>query len=267
MITPLLLGLALAAPAEIKVMTYNVRYMTANDGANAWPHRRDALFQVIRDHDPDVLGLQEALKPQLDEIMAAVPGYRLVGVGRDDGREAGEYSALLVRDKDFVVLEQGVFWLSDTPDVPASRTWGNKVTRLCTWAKVRRGDRLLRLACTHWDHETQPAREKSGPLILSRIPRDLPWVLMGDFNVGLTNPAITPLRDAGLRDSWRVLDPAAPEPLTFTGFTDKRLEGDKIDAIWISPEWSVAAADIDRRPGGATHPSDHYPVTATLRLE
>lgn len=250
----------------MKVMTYNVRYMTAEDGSNSWPHRKESLFALIREHDPDVLGLQEALKPQLDEIMAAAPGYKLVGVGRDDGREAGEYAALLVKDKKFVVLEQGVFWLSDTPEVPGSKSWGNQVTRLCTWAKVRVGERLIRLACTHWDHENQASRENSGSLILAMIPLDLPFILMGDFNVGLTNPAVGTLRDGGLRDSWQVLNPEAKEPATFTAFDKSKELGDKIDGVWISGEWTVKQAGIDRREGGASYPSDHFPVWATLNL-
>jgi endonuclease/exonuclease/phosphatase family metal-dependent hydrolase len=268
---PLLLGSALLTSStsvvQMKVMTYNVRYMTAEDGDNAWPYRKESLFALIREHDPDVLGLQEALKPQLDEIMAAAPGYKLVGVGRDDGREAGEYAALLLKENKFVVLEQGVFWLSDTPEVPGSRSWGNNVTRICTWAKVRFGDTLMRLACTHWDHESQESRERSGLLIPSMIPSDLPWMLLGDFNVGLSNPALKILLDSGLRDSWRDLNPDAKEPATFTGFSKEVEFGDKIDDILISKQWAPTAAGIDRRTGGASYPSDHFPVWATLKLD
>ena len=117
------------APREpMTVMTFNIRYGTAKDGENEWSARRDVLFDVIRNANPDLLGLQEALDFQIDEIMAAVPGYAVVGVGRDDGAEKGEYSAILFRRDRFHVAEAGTFWFSDTPSVVASKSWGNPIT-------------------------------------------------------------------------------------------------------------------------------------------
>jgi hypothetical protein len=116
------------------VMTFNIRYGTAKDGENEWSARREMLFDVIRNTDADLLGLQEALDFQIDEIIAAVPGYAVVGVGRDDGAEKGEYSAILFRTERFHVAEAGTFWFSDSPAVVASKSWGNQITRICTWA-------------------------------------------------------------------------------------------------------------------------------------
>ncbi len=265
MVALLLASAIMSSPSEIqfKAMTYNIRYGTAKDGDNAWPHRRGALIGVIREHAPDVLGLQEALKFQLDEINSALPGYTTIGVGRDDGKERGEYAALLVKTEKFQVLDKGWFWLSDTPEKVASRTWGNNVTRICTWAKLKLGDHTFTAVSTHWDHESQEAREKSAKLILDRI-QDRPMILMADFNAGLTNPAITTLGEH-LRDSWSIKNPGSLEPLTFNGFRKNSPEhGEKIDGIWVSAEWDVAAAGIDRREGGASYPSDHFPVWAKL---
>ena len=120
----------------LTVMTFNIRYGTAKDGENEWSARRDMLFEVIRDTRPDLLGLQEALDFQIDEILAAVSGYAVVGVGRDDGAEKGEYSAILFRTERFHVAEAGTFWFSDTPAVPGSKSWGNQITRISSWARL-----------------------------------------------------------------------------------------------------------------------------------
>ena len=118
---------AAAPPREpLTVMSFNIRYGTAKDGENEWTARRDVLFEVIRDAKPDLLGLQEALDFQIDEILAAVSGYAVVGVGRDDGAERGKYSAILFRTERFHVAEAGTFWFSDTPTVPGSKSWGNR---------------------------------------------------------------------------------------------------------------------------------------------
>jgi endonuclease/exonuclease/phosphatase family metal-dependent hydrolase len=131
---------ATQAPAQLgealTVMSFNIRYGTANDGENRWANRREFLFDVVRQSDADLIGLQEALDAQIREILAAVPGYGVVGVGRDDGRTRGEYAAILYRTSRFHVSDAGTFWFSDTPEVVASRSWGNTITRICTWARL-----------------------------------------------------------------------------------------------------------------------------------
>ena len=124
---------AQAVPRDpLQVMTFNIRYGTAKDGDNQWSARREMLFEVIRERDADLVGLQEALAFQIDEIEAAVPGYAVVGVGRDDAGRAGEFSAILLKKGRFRVADAGTFWFSDTPEVPASKSWGNSITRICT---------------------------------------------------------------------------------------------------------------------------------------
>src|SRR4029453_18432972 len=132
----LLPAVAQVAPREpLTVMTFNIRYGTAKDGENQWSARREMLFDVIREQNADLIGLQEALAFQIDEILAAVPAYAVVGVGRDDAARAGEYSAILFRKDRLRVAEAGTFWFSDTPSVPASKSWGNNITRICTWTR------------------------------------------------------------------------------------------------------------------------------------
>ena len=131
----LLLFLPLAAKESItlNIMSFNIRYGTANDGDDSWPNRDHLVFDVLKNHAPDIVGLQEALKFQIDEILENVPGYAMVGVGRDDGDTLGEYSAILYNPARFELKESGTFWLSETPDIIASTSWGNKITRICTW--------------------------------------------------------------------------------------------------------------------------------------
>ena len=152
-----------AATAEpLAVMTFNIRYGTANDGPNHWTTRREFLMDVIRKEDADVIGLQEALDAQIREIVAAMPAYAVVGVGRDDGKTRGEYAAILFRRDRLHVSDTGTFWFSDTPNVVASRSWGNTITRICTWARfVDRDGRAFWHFNVHLDHISQPSRERS----------------------------------------------------------------------------------------------------------
>lgn len=262
-------------PADpLTVMSFNVRYGTARDGDNSWPLRRELLFDVVRDEDADVLGVQEALAGQLDEILAAVAGYAVIGVGRDDGRRAGEFAALLYKRDRFHVAEAGTFWLSDTPDVVASTSWGNSITRICTWARlVDRDGRAFRVYNVHYDHQSQPSRERSSALLLERIaarqPAGEPFIVTGDFNAGEDNPAMTRLTGGAsppLVDSFRVRRPDATDVGTFTAFEIGRTSGDKIDYVLVDPGIEVLDARIVGTNRDGRYPSDHLPVVARLRL-
>lgn len=259
--------------APLRVMSFNIRYGTADDGPNAWPLRRELVHATVERADADILGVQEALRFQLDELLARAPAYQRVGVGRDDGVDAGEFSAILYRASRLAVAEQGTFWLSDSPEVPGSMHWGNRITRIATWARFldrRSGDSLLVLN-THWDHESQPSRERSAALIrdwLAGHAAGLPVLVMGDFNAGEQNPAFRALvADTGpaprLRDTWRARHPYGPEQGTFHGFRGGA-DSEKIDAILVSAGWQVLEAAIDSAGSAGRYPSDHHPVTATV---
>lgn len=253
---------------DLAVMSFNIRYGTAADGDDGWTLRRDLLLATLGAADPDILGLQEALRFQLDEIGAAFPAYAELGVGRDDGETAGEYAALLVRRGRFTVEASGTFWLSDTPDVPGSMSWGNRIPRVCTWAVLadRMTGRRLAVFNTHLDHESQPARERGVTLIAERIEAlaaDLPVLVLGDFNAGEDNAALTPLRAAGFVDTYRIVDADPAGDGTFGGFRGDST-GAKIDYILARGGWTVLEADILRRRAGTRDPSDHFPVTARL---
>jgi len=268
---------------ELLVMTFNIRYGTANDGEDSWDRRKDLVYDVLRKNDPDVVGLQEALRSQIDDIRAALPEYGEIGVGRDDGKTAGEYSAILYKKDQLGVAESGTFWLSDTPTVPGSKSWGNNITRICSWARlVPKGPgRAFYLFNTHLDHQSQPSRERSAVLLTRRIAgreHPDPVLVTGDFNAGEGNPAVRYLKGeipltAGdgdpattpvvLIDTFRALHAGATEVGTFHQFKGIR-SGDKIDYILAEPGTRVLQAEILRDNKDNRYPSDHFPVKAAL---
>ena len=264
-------SLALAQPREpMSVTSFNIRYGTAKDGENEWTRRRTQLFDLLREQDADIVGLQEALDFQIDEIVAAVPGYATVGVGRDDGRARGEFAAILFRKSRFRVAEAGTFWLSDTPAVPGSKTWGNNITRICTWTRlIDRDGHGFFVYNTHLDHQSQPSRERSTQLLRERIDaRSVgqdPVVVTGDFNVGESNPALATLIGPFV-DTYRVVRPQEKTVGTFTGFKFGNVEGEKIDYILAQPGTEVLHADILRTARDGRYPSDHFPVIARIRF-
>lgn len=264
---------------ELHVMSFNIRYGTADDGPDRWENRRQQVCELIDRNKCDVIGLQEALRFQIDAIREALPVYAEIGVGRDDGRTKGEYSAILYRTDRLLVAEAGTFWLSDTPEVPGSMTWGNKITRICTWGRFihKPSGKAFYHFNTHFDHQSQPSREKSAVLLAQRI-RDRrhpdPVIVSGDFNAGESNPAVRYLKgDLDLDghtpipfvDSFRVLHPEATEIGTFHAFKGTR-SGDKIDYIFVQPGAEVLEARILHDNVDGRYPSDHYPITATLVL-
>jgi endonuclease/exonuclease/phosphatase family metal-dependent hydrolase len=273
-------GAQLPHAPPLTVVSFNIRYGTAADGPDAWPTRASQVIDLIRALDPDVLGLQEALRFQLDQLGDALPEYGEIGVGREDGRTAGEYAAILYRRERLQLVDQGTFWLSDTPTVPNSMSWGNRITRIATWARfVDRSTRNeFAVFNVHFDHESQPSRERSAVLVASRLPSDVPVILLGDFNAGEENRAMryltgrqtleAPDREhrspRPLRDTYRAIHRDEAEVGTFHGFRGGTA-GEKIDAILASPAWEVLDAAIVRAQVDGRYPSDHYPVTTRLR--
>jgi endonuclease/exonuclease/phosphatase family metal-dependent hydrolase len=270
---------------DVRIMTFNIRYGSANDGENHWTNRRDMVFDVIRDQHSDVIGLQEALRFQIDEIRKAVPAYGEIGVAREDGRIDGEYSAILYRADRFGMAEAGTFWLSDTPDVAGSSHWGNACVRICTWARLieNKSGKAFYIFNTHLDHVSQPSREKSAALLAQRIHsrnhKD-PVVVTGDFNAGEDNPAIRYLKGetavegsdghqaktpVPIVDTFRVLHPNVEDVRTGHAFRGRR-QGNKIDYVLAPPGAKVLEAQILYDNVDGRYPSDHFPVTARLRL-
>ncbi|MBN1480018.1 endonuclease/exonuclease/phosphatase family protein [candidate division KSB1 bacterium] len=267
--------------STLDVMSFNIRYGTAQDGANSWPYRDELVFAVLQDHDPDIVGLQEALKFQIDAILANVPAYSMLGVGRDDGDSLGEYSAILYKPSRFEVKESNTFWFSDTPDVIASKSWGNDIVRICTWAHFsdKVTGKSFYIYNLHLDHRSQTSRVKSTELLAKKIAgqaEDSPFIVTGDFNAGEDNQAITFLKNPNppeflqhvlpFTDSFRVIHPEKAEVGTFNGFEGEKT-GDKIDYVFVSAHIKVLHAAIIHDNKGGHYPSDHFPVHARLLLD
>jgi endonuclease/exonuclease/phosphatase family metal-dependent hydrolase len=272
-ILALLLLSPLAAPAaegELRVMSFNIRNGRARDGDDSWPLRRERLLSLLREEAADVIGLQEALRDQVDAIRRALPQYGEAGVGRDDGKAAGEHCTILYRSERFRLEEQGTFWFSDTPAAPGSMSWGNRITRICTWARLREtaSGRTFTVFNLHLDHESQPSRERSIALLIERLRAvSGPRIVLGDFNAGEENPATRALLSVPalpLEDTFRVRHPKEKAVATFHGF-EGGAEGDKIDYVIVTRAFAATDARIVRTKRDGRYPSDHYPVTARLR--
>lgn len=271
-------GSASAEPGRehLTVMSFNIRLDLAADGANAWPHRHDLVASMLRFHCVDLVGVQEALARQLEDLARDLPQYRLVGVGRDDGRQAGEFSAILYRQDRFDVTDSATFWLSSTPEVPGSKGWDAAYPRIATWARLRdrRSNRELLVINTHFDHQGVEARKNSASLLLKWIREhagSVPVILLGDFNSTSASDAYRVLTTAegGLTDSALLsLTPHHGPSFTFQGFDFAARTGETIDYIFLR---NHAGISVLRHGTLSDHwdgryPSDHFPVLVELLL-
>ncbi|MGC6488156.1 MAG: endonuclease/exonuclease/phosphatase family protein [Planctomycetota bacterium] len=261
------------AAADLTAMSFNIRNGRADDGDNSWPHRRALVAEVLREHAPDIVGLQEAFRFQLDALGADLEGYAEIGEGRGSGTK-DEYSAILYRADRFDVLDSGTFWLSETPET-VSKHWGHHHYRVCTWAHLEdvATRRALYVFNTHFDHQSQRARLNSAGLLRRRIearPTQDPVLVLGDLNAGEDNPAVARLKAPHsalpLRDSYRQAHPGARAVGTGNGRYRGRRDGPKIDYVLVSAGFETVDASIDQEPRHGRYPSDHYPVVARLRF-
>ncbi len=257
---------------ELLIATYNLRY--AGDAPpNAWPQRRPLLQALWSHHRPDVIGTQEGLYTQIKDLATDQPDYDWIGLGRDGGSR-GEFMAIFYRRDRLLPLEYEHFWLSDTPEVVASSSWGNDVRRMVTWVKFRdqATGREFYFWNTHLDHAVQFAREKSAELIRQRIgllPSGVPLFLVGDFNaVARDNRAYEILtQDAGLTDTWYAARERRNEDAnSFTGFGPLQREGKRIDWILARGAMDVHATEAVTFQQGGHWPSDHLPIMVRVTL-
>jgi len=267
---------------SFRVMSFNIRYGSADDGENSWEYRKQLVVEIIGEYQPQLVGLQEALKFQIEAIIEALPEYDYVGVGRDDGKEEGEYSAILYLKDRYRVLGHNTFWLSDSPRVPGSTSWGNSIPRIVTWAKLddTQLGRKVYLYNTHFDHRSQPSREKSALLLAERVRgRDdpgVPAVITGDFNAGEYNSVVRYLVEdqpinmssgasvtnpQPFKDTFRTRHPEAVKVGTFNRFEGYSV-GEKIDYVFSTGQLEIISAMIIRDNDQGRYPSDHFPVMA-----
>ncbi len=253
------------APSQIKVISYNIRTAKANDGPNSWIYRAPASPMMILDRKPDVFGLQEALAEQAQFMLQCLPGYKYVGVGRDDGRKGGEIMAIFYNKKTVSMLKWGTWWLSETPKKP-SKGWDAACFRTATWALMKEkgsGNKFIYVN-THLDHKGSVAREKGLGVILDKIAElnkgGLPVIVTGDFNM---KPGEAPMEkiNAAMRNT-RTTAVVADNEGTFTGWGKT---SQIIDYIFYDGFSSCVRYETVKKPYlERTFISDHFPIEAVL---
>ena len=251
----------------LKVMSYNIRYGTANDGPYSWELRREAAAAMVMDQRPAVFGVQEALQFQLDYLKEACPEYRWVGVGREDGQSEGEHMSVFYDTTRVSLLDWGTYWLSETPDVP-SFGWDAACKRTATWAllKDRLNGKEFFFVNTHLDHVGKEARRKGLLLLVERIgrmnPGGAPMILCGDFNIYPDDPGLVEL-NALMKDA-RETAVVTDRELTYHGY-GKVSGTPPIDYVyWKGFKDCQKFARVTQPYLGCPYVSDHYPVTATF---
>lgn len=268
------------SPAQadrVRVMTFNIRTRTIIDGPNHWNHRKGVVTDTIAGNGADIVALQEVRNSQLIYVESALPEYAAYAVGRNNGKDGGESCPVLYRKDRFGLIDSGTFWFSDTPSVAGSKDWGNMPPRICSWihlAETNTGHGLY-VYNVHLDNLSQNSREKSVELLAHKIaarPTNDPFIVMGDFNMEIQNPAMRWLNKIGIgkprlasTDAWQSIH-ANRTIGTRHGFNG-RLSGPQIDHIRLSSNLLAMDARIDTYSRNGRYPSDHFPVVANIRLD
>jgi endonuclease/exonuclease/phosphatase family metal-dependent hydrolase len=251
-------------------MTYNIRYDNPGDGINAWDNRKSKVFELLEKYDADIIGVQEALQHQLNDITANCEGYVFFGAGRDDGKQKGEYSAVFVKKDRFQIIEQNTFWLSETPAIPGSKNWDAAITRVATWAKLhdKKSNKTFLLINTHFDHIGKESRKKSAELLKRKaleLGKGLPIIMTGDFNFTREAPPYQVMMDSTLQ----LIDtaPATGAPGTSCGFSVGSRTCNGIDYIFHTADWTSKQYQVIQDNDGKNYPSDHLPVMVKIELK
>jgi endonuclease/exonuclease/phosphatase family metal-dependent hydrolase len=256
--------------SSFNIMTYNIRMNTPDDGVNAWPLRKDKVIGLIRFHQADIFGIQEALILQMNDLKAGLPEFDSYGVGRDDGKEAGEHMTIFFRKSRFEKLDAGTLWLNESTDKPGLG-WDAVCNRTCTWIKLK--DKATKKVFyhfnTHFDHRGKVAREESAKLILKfmgEINKDnLPMLLTGDFNSTKEAPPIQQILKVlfDTRDKCQTLPYG---PIHTSGGFDVKVLRNTIDYIFINQKVNVLRHGVLSDSFGLFYPSDHLPVLAEVEI-
>jgi len=263
---------ACGSATSLSVMTFNMRYDNPEDGQNNWRFRRERIAGVIKAQEVDVLGTQELLSNQFNDLSGLLTGYQGVGVGRLDGAESGEYCAVFFRKDRFTLLDSGTFWLSETPEVVGSLGWDGACERIATWVVLRdRDGRELFFIDTHLDHVGQVARDEGVSLLMKRIETlsgGRPVILTGDFNSEPGSSVVAHVqKDGGLRDAKAIAAQRSGTDWSFSDFGQiPEAERPLLDYIFVSGDIEAVRYEVlpDTFDGG--YVSDHAPVMAVVKI-
>lgn len=265
---------ACSGDVKIKVVSFNIRFDNSGDSLNAWPYRASFVAEFLHGEQPDLIGLQEVLWHQYDYLSAELKGYESVAAGRDDGQKNGEMCPLFYRTDRFEMIENGTFWLSETPDVPGSKGPGAVLPRIVTWVhlKEKSSGRKMHFFNTHFSHVSDSARRMSAMIIagaVKNIAGDGFYIVTGDFNLRPDSRAYEVLTGEGtqwhiLYDSYLLSEtpPEGPD-YTFNGFSDRPGAG-RIDYIFVPAATKVLSHKTVVAKRGDLFISDHWPVMVNI---
>ncbi len=258
------------AAENLRVLTFNVRMPAASDGPNRWEARRDLMVATIKEKNPDVFGTQELFYEQGQYLAEKAPEYTWFGVSRR-GDKTDEHMGVFYKPEVLRLVESGNFWLSETPETPGSMSWNVSLPRMVTWGlfEVKASGKKFYLYNTHFPHraEDAEARARCARLIAERIaklPKDVPFILIGDFNTGTGTEPYKVLAP-GLEDAWATAKSKSGPNGTFNGFRGTTT-GPRIDWIFFRGFAGAAEAETITKNEDGRYPSDHFPVLAVLEF-
>ena len=258
------------ASQDLKIMTYNIKLDYPKEGKNSWTNRKPFMVKQIKFYEPDVLGVQEAMPNQMKDLDSLLTNYSFVGVGRDDGKDECEYSAIFYKKNDLEVVESSTFWLSQTPD-KVSMGWDAVCNRVCTYAlfQDKKTNKKFWVFNTHFDHVGKEARTKSAVLILDKIKslnkEGSPVFLTGDFNMDPDHESIDYITQT-LKDSKAISEIDFGPEGTFNGFHFDQPVTRRIDYIFVSEDVEVNKYAVLSDNWNMQYPSDHLPVLIEAKL-
>jgi endonuclease/exonuclease/phosphatase family metal-dependent hydrolase len=260
-----------AVSQQYTVGTFNLRYANPRDTGNLWAERAPIVASLIRFHQFDILGTQEGLLNQLEDISNALPEYERYGIGRDDGKEKGEFSAIFFRKDKFILLDKGDFWLSETPE-RVGYGWDAKINRICSWVYLQdvKTKKKFYFFNAHYDHQGVKARQESSKLVMAKINAiagKQPAMFTGDLNGGQKSDWYLLLANSGIyRDAYKEAGSPYANNGTFNGF-GKSMQPDIIDHIFLTSQFSVKRYGVLTDTYAGKFPSDHFPVLADVLLK
>ncbi len=267
----LLLGFSYILSAqELTVASFNIRLKTTSDVGNLWDDRKQAVTNLIQFHEFDIFGIQEGFYEQVQDMKSQLPGFEYIGVGRDDGAEKGEHSAIFFNTQRFKLIKDGTFWLSASDTGKPNKGWDAALPRICTWGvfEDNKNGKQFIFMNTHFDHVGVEARRESAKLILEKakeLANDLPIILTGDFNVDETNEAYFTLAKSGVVQDTYELAKIVYEPNSSFNAWGKGLKPkQRIDHIFITKPFNVRKYGILTDTYMGKFPSDHFPVVSEL---
>ena len=260
---------------KLTLMTINLRYGTANDGEYTWENRRPVMMDMLREHHPDIFGVQEGLRFQLDELIEALPGYACFGEGRDE-LDKGEHVAVFYNVRRLYCIEGSSFWLSETPEIPGSKSWESGHSRSVTWGRFQQKSTGVPFYFynTHFDNHSELARQQSAKLVWSRVRDNKETTFFtGDFNCNEQSFAWQYLtgkihldESGGFTDVWHAAEEQKNQVSTYHGYRGLQEANVRIDWILMRPELRVLKAETVIYQSDGMYPSDHFPVYAEVEI-